>query len=145
MNFSNNTNYQFRYLKEFKEILNLAHQEFKARKKIVVDFLLTDNEQIKIISKEYRKKDKVTDILSFGTNWSDFDFLDFLPLGEIIISYQKVKEQAKEYGHTLKREYCYLFAHGLAHLFGFDHLTKEDEDKMNYHVDKIMKKMEISR
>ncbi|UWD34541.1 rRNA maturation RNase YbeY [Mesomycoplasma molare] len=145
LNFSNATNYKFRFLKEFKEILELAQKEFNSKKKISVDLLLTNNEEIKKISNLYRNKNKETDILSFPTNWDELSFLDYLPLGEIIISFEKVRSQAKEYGHSIKREYCYLFAHGIAHLFGFDHLTKEEEDKMNYHVDNIMKKMEITR
>ncbi|WGI37011.1 rRNA maturation RNase YbeY [Mesomycoplasma lagogenitalium] len=145
LNFCNETHYKFRFLKEFKEILNLAQKEFNIKKNISVDLLLTDNENIKQISNTYRNKNKPTDILSFPTDWNQLNFLDILPIGEIIISYEKVKEQAKEYGHSIKREYCYLFAHGIAHLFGFDHLTKEEEDKMNYYVDNIMKKMEINR
>ncbi|MBN3534368.1 rRNA maturation RNase YbeY [Mycoplasma procyoni] len=145
LNFFNKTSYPFRYKKEFEQILNLAKEEFKHKKNISVDVLLTDNEHIREISKNTRNKDKATDILSFPTNFDDFKFLDFTPIGEIIISHQKVRAQAEEYGHSVKREFCYLFAHGLTHLFGFDHLTKEEEDEMNRHVDNMMKKMEIYR
>ncbi|QJG66793.1 rRNA maturation RNase YbeY [Mycoplasma phocoenae] len=144
--FTNETNYQFRYLKEFKQILDFAQKEFKSKKNIEVDLVLMDNESIHQYNLEYRNKDKPTDILSFPIEYEGVvTLLDTRPLGQLLISYEKIKEQAKTYGHTIKREYCYIFCHGIAHLFGFDHLTPEEEKIMNSHVDNIMKKMNIGR
>ncbi|TRM73097.1 rRNA maturation RNase YbeY, partial [Sulfolobus sp. A20-N-F8] len=66
-------------------------------------------------------------------------------LGEILISYQKIQQQAKEYGHSVTREFCYLFTHGVYHLLGYDHISLEEEKQMNKKVDKIMKLLQIER
>ena len=99
---------------------------------------LTDNEGIHAINKEYRQIDRPTDVLSFPMlsyeTPGDFSFLsdenedDFNPdtgevmLGDIIISVDKVKEQALEYGHSEKREFAFLITHSMLHLFGYDHM-----------------------
>ncbi|VEU59232.1 rRNA maturation RNase YbeY [Mesomycoplasma neurolyticum] len=145
LNFLNDTKYKFEFLNEFKKIVDYAQEEFEIEKPLHVDLLLTNNLKIKKISNEYRKKDKETDVLSFPTDWNDFKFLDYLFLGEIIISYEKIIEQAKEYGHSIKREFCYLFTHGMVHLFHFDHQTEKDEEIMNSHVNNIMKKLGVNR
>ena len=59
-------------------------------------------------------------------------------LGDIYISLDKASEQAKEYGHSMKRELCFLFVHGLLHLLGYDHMKKEDEEIMFSLQDKIL-------
>lgn len=71
--------------------------------------------------------------------------MDEIELGQIIISPWKIKKQAKEFNHSLRREFCYIFAHGIAHLFGFDHITEEEAKIMNGHVDNIMNKLNIKR
>lgn len=102
----------------------------------------TDEETIRELNKTHRGSDSVTDVLSFPNvelrfpvNIKDYP-LDInpasgrLPLGDIIICEARGKEQAKEYGHTEAREYAFLALHGILHLFGFDHINKEDEGKM---------------
>ncbi|QJR44430.1 rRNA maturation RNase YbeY [Mycoplasma miroungirhinis] len=144
--FTNDTNYPFRYKKDFQNILDLAKSEFNSHKDIDVDILIVNNEQIQKYNWEYRNKNYPTDILSFPFDDEiSLDFLDNRPLGQIIISYEKIKEHAKEYNHSVRREFCYIFCHGIAHLFGFDHLTPEDEKNMNKHVDAIMQKLNITR
>ncbi|WP_033161120.1 rRNA maturation RNase YbeY [[Mycoplasma] collis] len=145
LNLLNETDYQFEFENEFNDILHYAAEEFNIAKPLMIDLLITNNEKIKKISREYRNKNKETDILSFPTDWNDFKFLNFLFLGEIIISYEKILNQANEYGHSIKREFCYLFSHGIVHLFHFDHQTEEQEKIMNFHVDNIMKKLGVSR
>ena len=95
-----------------------------------------DNETIHQINRDYRNIDRPTDVISFAfldevegeinINYGDHMFL----LGEILISLDQAKLQAEEYKHSLHREICFLFIHGLLHLLGYDHMNKEDEDKM---------------
>ncbi|MBD4757985.1 rRNA maturation RNase YbeY, partial [Xanthomonas citri pv. citri] len=71
--------------------------------------------------------------------------MPFLPLGELVISHEKVEEQAKEFGHSLRREYCYLYAHGLIHLMGYDHEVENERIEMNKIVDAIFDPLNITR
>ena len=87
---------------------------------------------IKRINREYRNKDAVTDVISFALldNEDAVEYEDCIELGDIFINRQRVFSQAKEYGHSVKREFVFLFVHGLLHLLGYDHMNKEDEEKM---------------
>ena len=93
--------------------------------------VFVDNEKIKYLNKEYRGIDKVTDVISFA--FEDNESLCYNNtrfLGEIYISIPKMIEQANEYGHSEERELAFLTIHGLLHLLGYDHMTKEDEKIM---------------
>ena len=87
---------------------------------------------IKRINRDYRNKDAVTDVISFALldNEDAVEYEDCIELGDIFINRQRVFAQAKEYGHSVKREFVFLFVHGLLHLLGYDHMNKEDEEKM---------------
>ena len=87
---------------------------------------------IKRINRDYRNKDAVTDVMSFALldNEDAVEYEDCIELGDIFINRQRVFSQAKEYGHSVKREFVFLFVHGLLHLLGYDHMNKEDEEKM---------------
>ncbi|TPI02534.1 rRNA maturation RNase YbeY [Mycoplasma struthionis] len=136
----------FKFLKEFNEILEEARKEFNATKSLVVDVLFVNKLKMKKLNKKHRNKNYTTDILSFPLESEvELDFLEEIYLGQIIISPWKIKKQAKEFNHSLKREYCYIFAHGIAHLFGYDHLTEEEAKEMNGHVDNIMNRLNIKR
>ena len=87
---------------------------------------------IRRINREYRHIDRVTDVISFalldeGDPWS---FDERVELGDIFINRKRVFEQAEEYGHSVKREFVFLFVHGLLHLLGYDHMNEEDEKRM---------------
>lgn len=107
-----------------------------------VNVLFTDNPGIHEMNREYRDIDRPTDVLSFPMveyeEPGNFDKLEeqddcFHPetgellLGDIVLSYDKIKEQAKEYGHSELRELCFLVAHSMLHLFGYDHMEEERE------------------
>lgn len=108
------------------------------------------DEQIKRLNSEFRKIDKVTDVLSFPNlqkkaeeslkNFqSDADFdTNMLFLGDVLISKNVAKAQAREFGHSMKREVCFLALHGLLHLLGYDHIEKDDEKIMNKLQDEIL-------
>ena len=85
------------------------------------------------INKEYRKIDRPTDVISFALQDDLSDVLieeSMCELGDIFINVQAIRDQAKEYGHSLRREACFLFCHGLLHLMGYDHMEPEEEKVM---------------
>ena len=106
------------------EVENVDNLEFNV--------IIINNEEIHKINKEYRGIDRPTDVISFALeDYKDIKYEnDYRVLGDIHISIDKVKEQAKEYGHSEKRELAFLAVHGLLHLLGYDHMEKEDEKVM---------------
>jgi len=126
-----------------------------------VNLTLTDNEGIHAINKEFRQIDRPTDVLSFPMlNYNtpgDFAFLDdeesddFNPdtgealLGDIIISVDKVVEQAENFGHSVEREYAFLIVHSMLHLFGFDHMQEDEAKVMEEKQKEILNQMNILR
>ena len=126
-----------------------------------VNLTLTDNEGIHEINREYRQIDNPTDVLSFPMlsyeEAGDFSKLEedyddnFNPdtgeimLGDIIISVDKVFEQAESYGHSVEREFAFLILHSMLHLFGYDHMTPEEAAVMEEKQRIILEKMQILR
>ena len=97
----------------------------------VFNIIIVDKNTIQKLNREYRNKDSVTDVISFALE-DDNTFIktDLRVLGDIYICLDRAKEQASEYGHSLLRELSFLSVHGLLHLLGYDHQTKEDENVM---------------
>ncbi len=99
----------------------------------IVSVSFVDNKYIHKINKKYRQIDRPTDVISFAFLDTEKSYDKILysqgpvVLGDIYISVEKAQEQATEYGHSLHRELCFLFVHGLLHLLGYDHMKKEDE------------------
>ncbi len=127
-----------------------------------VNLLITDNEQIQEMNRDFRQIDRATDVLSFPMieyqNAGSFDFLEedgmedcFHPetgellLGDIVISAEKVVEQANEYGHSTKREYAFLIAHSMLHLMGFDHINPLEAADMEQKQSEILENLHITR
>lgn len=125
-----------------------------------VELLLTMNEEIREINKEYRKIDRATDVLSFPMieyeRPAQFDFLEEddsyfdldtgeLMLGNIVISKEKVLSQAEEYGHSVKREYAFLIAHSMLHLLGYDHMEEEERAVMEAKQREVLGQLGITR
>lgn len=120
-----------------------------------VSVLITDNEGIREINREMREIDAPTDVLSFPIlefdengvmieESGDYDG-DLLLLGDIVISLERAKAQAEEYGHSLLREVGFLAAHSTLHLMGFDHMNETDAKVMQTHEKTIMEKMNLKR
>jgi probable rRNA maturation factor len=103
-----------------------------------------DEETIHRINREYRKVDRVTDVISFAFNDDESDLGRILGeevpkmLGEIFVCVPRALEQAKEIGNTPERELRFLFVHGLLHLLGYDHMKKSDEEIMFPLQEKIL-------
>lgn len=110
-----------------------------------VSLIIVKNNEIQGLNKEYRNKDVPTDVLSFPVDQSVNEITGECLLGDIYISFEKVEQQAKDYDHTLEREWLYLFVHGLYHLIGYDHLTDNDERNMDDKVEKILTEMRVNK
>lgn len=101
-----------------------------------VSVSIVDNQEIRQINKQFREIDRATDVLSFPLlTFEEGEVLDLnekdeVLLGDIIISLERAREQAEEYGHSLKREVAFLTAHSMLHLLGYDHMEEEEEKEM---------------
>lgn len=123
-----------------------------------VEILFTDAAHIRKLNAETRGIDAVTDVLSFpnledigggeikGEDFPyDTDEEGNLFLGSVIICRERAAEQAEEYGHSLRREYCYLAVHGLCHLLGYDHMNEAEKAVMREKEEKILRKLGVTR
>ena len=121
--------------------------------KLMITITFTIPEEIRKINKKYRKIDRATDVLSFpmfekselDEKIKNKDFLHEDMLGDIIISIEKVKEQAIEYGHSFERELSYMLVHGFYHLMGYDNIEEEDKKIMRPKEYKILNELKITR
>ncbi len=150
---------------DVEEIAVLVMEEALAYEKCpyeaVINVLLTDNNGIQTINRNYREIDNPTDVLSFPNvdyeRPADFsgveerveDYFDpesgELLLGDIVISIEKVYEQAKEYGHSQLREYAFLIAHSMLHLLGYDHMEQKEALVMEQKQEELLKRLGITR
>lgn len=113
-----------------------------------VSITLTDNENIHALNKKYRGIDRATDVLSFAFRESDEPQIldaEIETLGDIVISLEKAKTQAEEFGHSFLREVIFLEVHGLLHLLGYDHIEENDRLEMEGEQKFIMDKLQIGR
>ncbi|MGN0938541.1 MAG: rRNA maturation RNase YbeY [Selenomonas sp.] len=114
-----------------------------------VSVTLTNNEYIHTLNKQYRGIDRPTDVLSFALNESEEpdveDGPDVNVLGDLVISVERAKEQAADYGHSVKREIAFLTVHGMLHLLGYDHMEEEDRIEMEAEQRFVMEKLGIPR
>ncbi len=131
LNYEINDNYQvdFKY-SYLKKVIKRALKHEKVEN-AYFSIIFVNEEEIKRINKEYRGIDKVTDVISFALEDNkDTINNDLRILGDIYICIPRMLEQAKNYGHSIKRELSFLTIHGLLHLLGYDHMEKEDEKEM---------------
>mgnify|MGYP000810385738 CR=1 FL=1 len=128
---------------------------------VQINIILTTDEEIHQINLEQRGVDAPTDVLSFPmieyAYPSDFTVLEAdrmdnfdpdtgeLILGDIVISVDKVIEQAEKYNHGVKREYAFLIAHSMLHLFGYDHIDELERETMEHKQDEILNRLDITR
>ena len=154
--------FDFDYEEAAKSIIEQALDYLKCPYEVQLNLTLTDNEGIHVINKEYRQIDRPTDVLSFPLvdypepnvfpdNLEEMaeDYFDLdtgeLMLGDIIISVEKCKGQAKEYGHSELREYSFLIVHSMLHLFGYDHMEDDERLVMEEKQREILDKAGIFR
>lgn len=144
--------------REYEDIVkNVIVKCFEVEKildsKLEISITLTTPEQIHRINKEYRNVDMPTDVLSFPMfekceleekiKNKNFEHVDVL--GDIIISVEQVRAQAKEYGHSFEREFAYMLVHGFYHLMGYDHIKEEDKLIMRPKEENVLNLIGITR
>ena len=117
--------------KMYNELKTEIELEKEKLQNCIFNIIIVDEITIRDINKNYRDKDSVTDVISFALE-DDKLFIktDYRILGDIYICLDRAKSQAIEYGHSFLREFAFLTIHGLLHLLGYDHMTKEEEEIM---------------
>lgn len=126
-----------------------------------INITITDDKEIRQINKQTRDIDKATDVLSFPGlffespavfDLNDMDMLDLVDpesglivLGDIVLSFDRIKKQAAEYGHSIKREYAFLITHSMLHLCGYDHMTDKEAAVMEERQRLILNGLKITR
>lgn len=145
-----------------EKVIDMALEVHKCPYAVEVNVILTDNAAIASINEEYRNLAKPTDVLSFPMlsyeTPGDFSVVEKMPeedcfdpdsgellLGDIIISVEKVIEQAEAYGHSRERELGFLTAHSMLHLFGYDHMEEEERIDMEAKQGAILSRLELYR
>ncbi len=143
-----------------EKVIEAAVDYVECPYEVEVNLLLTMNPEIQEMNRDFREIDRATDVLSFPMvpfeTAEDFEFLEeadecFNPetgellLGDIVISKEKVIAQAEEFGHSVEREYAFLIAHSMLHLFGHDHMEEEERLVMEEKQAEILKILGISR
>lgn len=148
--------------KIIEEVIETALEVHECPYDVEINVILTDNDAIAAINKEYRDLDKATDVLSFPMidyeAPGDFSVVETMAaedcfdpdsgellLGDIIISVEKVMEQAKSYGHSRERELGFLTAHSMLHLFGYDHMKDEERIDMEKKQEAILDRLGLYR
>lgn len=138
--------------KEYSQIITKVldkcfEEENLNNKNLYINIVLTNPENIRRINKEHRNIDKETDVLSFPMfekeELENITSLNQDILGDIVISINKVEEQAIEYGHSFERELSYMTVHGFYHLMGYDHMVEEDKELMRQKEENILQKLNI--
>lgn len=140
-------NFENYYKQDFTAIIEQALKTLGIEDDVEVSCVLVDDERIHEINREYRHIDRSTDVISFAMEDNDQFYVEGMPrtLGDIFISVDHAKKQAEEYGHSLRREMCFLFTHGILHLLGYDHMTDEQEKEMFGLQDQILGALSIER
>lgn len=143
--------------KEYENIINIVLEEcFKTENltdlNVYMSIILTIPEEIRRINKEFRNIDKETDVLSFPMFEKEelqniSEYIGEIPevLGDIVVSIERVKQQADEYGHSFERELAYMIVHGFYHIMGEDHIEEDDKVKMRAKEENILNKLNIKR
>lgn len=142
------------YEKIISIVVNKCFEVEKLQKlNLYISVTLTTPEQIKIINNEFRNIDKETDVLSFPMfEKNELDMMvtqgnNEIPdtIGDIVISVERVKQQAEEYGHSFERELAYMVVHGFYHLMGYDHMVESDKVVMREKEENVLNMLNIIR
>ena len=141
----NNTSEEIKELEQVKDLVEFA-LKYQNINNAIFNIIIVNDKEIHEINKIYRNKDSVTDVISFALE-DDESFIqtDFRVLGDIYVCLNKAKQQAEEYGHSFLREISFLTIHGLLHLLGYDHMTKEEEEIMFNLEEMILNEYGIKR
>ena len=133
-----------------EKVLEFEECDFDAE----ISITLVDNDAIREINREQRGIDKATDVLSFPMLEFDDDVADarfdydgdMVMLGDIVISLERAREQAREYNHSFTREVAFLAVHSMLHLLGYDHVDSVDDERIMFEKqDRILNELNITR
>ena len=138
------------YIDIIEKVINKCFEiESIKDSKLYISIILTNPKNIQEINREHRNIDKPTDVLSFPMfekqELENIKLENPEVLGDVIISIEKVKEQAEEYGHGFERELAYMVVHGFYHLMGYDHMEEDDKKEMRIKEENILNKLKILR
>ena len=132
------------YLPLMKKVIRACVDEAYPHHRFEVELTLCGDEEIHGVNKEFRGIDRPTDVLSFPM--MEFSMPEvYVSLGNIILSVETARRQAEEYGHSLKRELCFLCAHSALHLLGYDHETEDEREEMEAKQREILDVLGIKR
>lgn len=152
IDFQDNTNtVNEEHVTLIERLLSFAAEKEKVTAESELSLTFVDNKEIQEINRNYRDKDSPTDVISFALQEETEEELQIigeeipLVLGDIVISIDKAKEQAEDYGHPLERELGFLALHGFLHLLGYDHLNEEDEKQMFSRQEELLNAYGLSR
>ena len=122
------------FAEDFQIISEKASRVLRAANESSCSVVFVTPQTIQEMNRTYRSIDRPTDVISFALKDSEEDYMINEEideeLGDIFINIEAVRNQAQEYGHSMRREVCFLFTHGLLHLLGYDHMEPEDEKIM---------------
>ena len=135
--------------KEYSKLIEKVASKCFEDKNLYLSVILTNPENIRVTNKTYRNIDKETDVLSFPM-FEKYEIEKITgeypeALGDIMISIERVKEQAIEYGHSFERELSYMVVHGFYHLMGYDHMEEEDKKVMREKEENVLSILDIKR
>ena len=145
-----------------REVAEAVLKEEECEYDVEISLPITDDEGIRAINRDYRDMDKPTDVLSFPTiNYEqpgDFSVIESgqksgclnpdtgnIAFGDIVINEARVRSQARDYGHSEKREFAFLIAHSMLHLCGYDHMEEVEAAIMESKQEKVLKSLGITR
>lgn len=139
---------------EYTKLIDIVLEECFKEEKILdsnlyISVILTNPDEIQRLNREYRKVNKTTDVLSFPMyEREEIPSLNKEieePIGDVVISVQKVKEQAEEYNHSFERELAYMLVHGFYHIMGYDHIEENEKKEMREKEENILNRLNIVR
>ncbi|QXM05700.1 rRNA maturation RNase YbeY [Crassaminicella indica] len=128
-----------------RKAVDLCLEKEGISKEIEVSISFVDNEEIHILNRDFRGVDRPTDVLSFPQYVNIKEIEEPICIGDIVISLERAKEQADEYGHSFEREVLFLTVHSMFHLFGYDHDTEENRKIMRKKEEEVLEEMGILR
>lgn len=117
------------FQKDFLRCAKEAQKHVRLTKEDTISVTFVRSRTMHTINRDYRGIDRPTDVISFAIQ-DDAYVMDEHDLGDIFINIDYAKRQAKDYGHSYRREICFLFVHGLLHCLGYDHRNKKEEEEM---------------
>ncbi|MFA9423949.1 MAG: rRNA maturation RNase YbeY [Sedimentibacter sp.] len=128
-------------VKAIESAVGTVLEEENAKGDFEISVSFVTNEEIRRLNRDYRNVDSETDVLSFPMDEDEFNGV--IILGDIVLSTQRIIEQANEFGHSFEREMIYLTVHSMLHLLGYDHLSDLEKDEMRLREKEIMKKLQL--